>query len=63
MPPSLRPPDPKRDSQSSWWKAKLKEEDGSQDGPVGLIPCTYVEEVSGTMVVVISSALTPRCRQ
>ncbi|BEI84339.1 hypothetical protein CcaverHIS002_0409430 [Cutaneotrichosporon cavernicola] len=28
-----------------WWKAKLKEDDGGQDGPVGLIPCTYVEEM------------------
>lgn len=29
----------------SWWKAKLKDEDG-QEGPIGLIPSTYVEEVS-----------------
>jgi hypothetical protein len=28
-----------------WWKAKVKDEGGA-DGPVGLIPCTYVEEVS-----------------
>ena len=30
----------------SWWKAKHKAEDG-QEGAVGLIPATYVEEVSG----------------
>ena len=30
---------------ASWWKAKLKDEDG-QEGPIGLIPSTYVEEVS-----------------
>jgi hypothetical protein len=29
----------------SWWKAKLKDEPGT-DGPVGLIPAAYVEEVS-----------------
>jgi hypothetical protein len=30
----------------SWWKAKLKDEAGVTDGAVGLIPATYVEEVS-----------------
>jgi hypothetical protein len=29
-----------------WWKAKLKDEAGVTDGAVGLIPATYVEEVS-----------------
>ena len=29
----------------SWWKAKLKDENG-QEGPIGLIPAAYVEEVS-----------------
>jgi hypothetical protein len=31
----------------SWWKAKLKDDAGGTDGAVGLIPATYVEEVSG----------------
>lgn len=29
----------------SWWKAKLKEEDGGAEDAIGLIPCSYVEEV------------------
>lgn len=29
----------------SWWKAKLKDENG-QEGAIGLIPAAYVEEVS-----------------
>ncbi|KAL7421316.1 cytoskeletal protein binding protein [Cryptotrichosporon argae] len=28
-----------------WWKAKLKEEAGGTDSPIGLIPFSYVEEV------------------
>ena len=28
----------------SWWKAKLKHEAG-EEGAIGLIPATYVEEV------------------
>lgn len=30
----------------SWWKAKLKDDAGGADGQVGLVPATYVEEVS-----------------
>lgn len=30
----------------SWWKAKLKDTDGGEEGGVGLIPVSYVEEVS-----------------
>lgn len=29
----------------SWWKAKLKDADGDEEGGVGLIPVSYVEEV------------------
>lgn len=29
----------------SWWKAKLKS-DGEEEGSVGLVPASYVEEVS-----------------
>ncbi|ORY24778.1 hypothetical protein BCR39DRAFT_545879 [Naematelia encephala] len=28
-----------------WWKGKVKEEAGSNEAPVGLIPATYVEEL------------------
>ncbi|KAI9636713.1 uncharacterized protein MKK02DRAFT_26463 [Dioszegia hungarica] len=28
-----------------WWKAKLKNEDGDEEGGVGLIPVSYVEEL------------------
>ena len=33
---------------NSWWKAKLKDEGGAE-GTVGLIPRTYVEEVSSCL--------------
>lgn len=36
---------------SSWWKAKLKDDAGGADGQVGLVPATYVEEVSPSVDV------------
>lgn len=34
----------------SWWKAKLKDDNGGADGQVGLVPATYVEEVSPSVL-------------
>ena len=34
----------------SWWKAKHKTENG-QEGEVGLIPATYVEEVGLSIAI------------
>lgn len=30
---------------SSWWKVKFKPESQDEDGPSGLVPMAYVEEV------------------
>jgi hypothetical protein len=42
----------------SWWKAKLKDEPGS-DGPVGLIPASYVEEVSKVLLDPANTQIPP----
>lgn len=33
-----------------WWRAELKQQNGEDQGPVGLVPVDYLEEVSKHMI-------------
>jgi actin cytoskeleton-regulatory complex protein SLA1 len=33
----------------SWWKVKIKPDSPDEDGPIGLVPAAYVEEVDLNM--------------
>lgn len=33
-------------SDEDWWKVKKKNHDSDDDEPIGLVPATYIEEVS-----------------